>query len=186
MNAQTKFQQAVAKTKKENWEAMTASIGAFERFSAAGGIELIFGGSIERIKANISNAMDGAMAPITNAINSFVNKIIGQGTPLGDALTVVTNLIADFIDDVASIPEDIIEEIESAETASDVSDAVSGVLNKFTTGGAQFGFDLVFNLLIAGLTDAIDDKFASLPVKGSIGSQFGTPSIPSGGFQEGF
>ena len=83
MNAQTKYMQALSKIKKEDMDAMTNSIVSVERFASSGGFEAIFSGSVSRVKDNLTTAMDGALAPLTNAATKLVNDLLAQDTPLG-------------------------------------------------------------------------------------------------------
>ena len=101
MKAQTEYQKALSKIKKEDMDAMTESIGAFERFSTAGGFNLIFGGSIDRLKTNITNDFEGALAPITNSLGGLVNTLFSaltdETTGLGKGFNFVTSAITNTI-----------------------------------------------------------------------------------------
>ena len=109
MKAQEKYMEAVAKTKKEDWDAMTSSIGAFERFSASGGLQLIVGGSVERFKTQVSATMEGAFAPITNAATKFVSDLLDQEEPLGAAIAKLTNKLGDLLNGLGEVANKAIE-----------------------------------------------------------------------------
>jgi len=90
MVAQRKYMEEVNKTKKEDWEAMTASMDSLGRFAKAGGINQIFGGSIARFRNNLTLGMEGALAPITNEFVGMANDILEKLEPvfqmIGDGL----------------------------------------------------------------------------------------------------
>lgn len=93
MVAQRKYMEEVNKTKKETWEAMTESVISMERFSSAGGINQIFGGSITRFKNNIALGLEGALTGVTNAFVGAANDILEKLTPVFDALGVAFNTV---------------------------------------------------------------------------------------------
>jgi hypothetical protein len=101
LKAQNDYVKEVNKSKKETWEAMTESVGAMQRFSDAGGFTQLFGGSIDRVKTQIGNQIEGAFAPITNEISKLINDLIEEGG-LKDALQTVGNAIGDGIDALKS------------------------------------------------------------------------------------
>jgi hypothetical protein len=76
LKAQRKYMEEVNKSKKEDWEAMTEATQSMVNFSARGGFNMLFGGSINRLESQVSDTMDGALAPIVNELSSTFDTLV--------------------------------------------------------------------------------------------------------------
>lgn len=92
MKTQIIYMQEVQKVKPEHWDNMRKTMSQLNTFSRLGGFENLIGGTVSRLKQNLSLSLESATLPITNALNQIVDNIMGS-EGFKQAITDVTETI---------------------------------------------------------------------------------------------
>lgn len=135
LEAATETFEAIEQIDREDWDAQTRSYREFGLFSRQGGMMSLVGGSIQRIKDQITGYVDEALAPLVNKISELADKIF---TELSPALLELTNNISTVIDNVANFEL----KIPGMSEGINLLDMGLRALGAFMTGG-------IFGSLIA-------------------------------------